>query len=705
MSAVAADDAIIRIRDATKVYRLGDTDVHALRGVSLTIRRGEFVAIMGASGSGKSTLMNLLGCLDRPSSGEYLLEGVDVAQLDEPALARIRGRRIGFVFQTFNLLPRTSALENVELPLFYAAQIAGSTARAREMLQLLGLAHRERNQPNQLSGGQQQRVAIARALVNDPAIILADEPTGNLDSETSLEIIGTIRALNRERGVTIVLVTHEREMAEIADRIITIRDGRIISDVTTAAAHEDLQTQQLPRVERYQERLYASPLDSWLFEAGSLTWMAILAALRAIGRNKLRAGLTMLGIFIGVAALIAMVAVGEGARAQVEAQVQSLGTDLLVVLPGATRTNGVRAGNGSAASLRVRDVGAILEEDPDVADVSYINRQNTQLVNGNKNWSTSVQGVSASYLSIRHWPIISGRYFNDDDDREGASVCILGRTVVLNLFGEFSDPLGATVLVKNVPMEVVGVLTEKGHSASGQDQDDVVLIPFTTSQERILGVASVSSVQTRQNNIFATIGPPPNPFGVTPKLEGFVNSIFVQARSPALVKPALDEVTKTLEKEHRILPGKTDDFVVRDLTEIAEVAEESTKALELLLAAIASISLVVGGIGIMNILLVSVTERTREIGIRMATGARRMHVLMQFLIEAMLLALMGGTAGIGAGVIASKIISAVAGWPVLLQLRVIVLAFVFSAAVGIFFGYYPARRASRLNPIDALRYE
>ena len=705
MTAGAAVDAIIRIRDLAKVYRLGDTQVHALRGVSLTIRRGEFVAIMGASGSGKSTLMNLLGCLDRASSGEYLLEGVDVAQLDEPALARIRGRRIGFVFQTFNLLPRTSALENVELPLFYAAQIGGSTARARAMLQLLGLAHRERNQPNQLSGGQQQRVAIARALVNDPAIILADEPTGNLDSETSLEIIGTIRALNRERGVTIVLVTHELEMAQIADRIITIRDGRIISDVTTAAAHEDLHTKQLPRVERHPERLYASRLDGWLFEAGSLTWMAILAALRAIGRNKLRAGLTMLGIFIGVAALIAMVAVGEGARAQVEAQVQSLGTDLLVVLPGTTRTNGVRAGNGSAASLRVRDVGAILEEDPDVADVSYINRQNTQLVNGNKNWSTSVQGVSASYLSIRHWPIISGRYFNDDDDREGAAVCILGHTVVLNLFGEFSDPLGATVLVKNVPMEVVGVLAEKGHSASGQDQDDVVVIPFSTSQERILGVASVSSVQTRQNNIFATIGPPPNPFGVTPKLEGFVNSIFVQARSPALVKPALDEVTKTLEKEHRILPGKTDDFVVRDLTEIAEVAEESTKALELLLAAIASISLVVGGIGIMNILLVSVTERTREIGIRMATGARRMHVLMQFLIEAMLLALMGGTAGIAAGVIASKVISAVAGWPVLLQLRVIVLAFVFSAAVGIFFGYYPARRASRLNPIDALRYE
>ena len=268
------------------------------------------------------------------------------------------------MFQTFNLLPRTSAIENVELPLFYAAQIAGNTARAREMLQLLGLADRERNQPNQLSGGQQQRVAIARALVNDPAIILADEPTGNLDSETSLEIIGTIRALNRERGVTIVLVTHEREMAEIADRIITIRDGRIISDVATAQGARgaaDAAATAGPAATRS-----VCTRRAWIAGCSRRDrsrWMAILAALRAIGRNKLRAGLTMLGIFIGVAALIAMVAVGEGARAQVEAQVQSLGTDLLVVLPGSTRTNGVRAGNGSAASLRVRDVGAILEED------------------------------------------------------------------------------------------------------------------------------------------------------------------------------------------------------------------------------------------------------------------------------------------------------------------------------------------------------
>ncbi|HTW75962.1 MAG TPA: ABC transporter permease, partial [Steroidobacteraceae bacterium] len=497
-------EPVLSVREVTKVYPLGGADVHALRGVSLTVARGEFLAIMGASGSGKSTLMNILGCLDQPTAGEYLLEGVNVAHLDEPELARIRGRRIGFVFQTFNLLPRTSALENVELPLFYAAQIEGNTARARDMLRMLGLSDRERNQPNQLSGGQQQRVAIARALVNDPAILLADEPTGNLDSQNALELLATIRALNRERGVTVVLVTHERDLAQMADRIITLRDGRIISDQPTAHAPERLEQRSLTPVSPYREHRFSGRWDSLLHEAGSIGWMGVLAALRAIGRNKMRAGLTMLGMFIGVAALIAMVAVGEGARAAVEAQVQSLGTDLLVVLPGATRINGVRAGNGSAASLRVRDVGAILEEDGAVADVSYVNRQNTQVVYGDQNWSTSVQGVSASYLSIRRWPVIAGRALTPEDDHDGATVCVLGQTVVLNLFGPFSDPIGATVLIKNVPMTVVGVLAAKGHSATGQDQDDVVFIPFATSQERILGVATPTSAQTLANNVVAT---------------------------------------------------------------------------------------------------------------------------------------------------------------------------------------------------------
>jgi macrolide transport system ATP-binding/permease protein len=693
-SGAAPLEPVIDVRDVTKVYRLGDQEVHALGGVSLVVERGEFVAIMGASGSGKSTLMNVIGCLDQPTSGSYLLDGIDVANLDEPALARIRSRRIGFVFQSFNLLARTSAAENVALPLFYSGQLTGGAAKVRDTLALLGLADRARNHPNQLSGGQQQRVAIARALINSPTILLADEPTGNLDSQTAREILGTIRALNRERGLTVVLVTHERTLAETADRIVTMSDGAVVSDERKGAPDAAAGRPAAPAPEDLER---PSPLA----EVRSFLWMALLAAGRGIGRNKLRSALTMLGIFIGVAALIAMLAVGEGARAALKAQLESLGTDLLVVLPGTTRANGVRAGIGSASTLRVTDGAAILEEDSAVSDISFVNRQSAQTVYGNQNWSTSIQGVTPSYLSIRDWPVVAGRRLAERDETEGATVCLLGQTVLANLFGEFQDPLGATIRIKNVAMEVVGVLAAKGHSASGQDQDDVVLIPFRTSQERVLGVAAPGSAQS-QATVFI---PPPNPFGIQPRLAGFVHTMFVQARSGELVKTALQQVTQTLERQHRIRPGQPDDFTVRDLTEIAEVAEESSRVMELLLAAVASISLLVGGIGIMNILLVSVTERTREIGIRMAIGARRVHVLLQFLVEASLLSLMGGGAGVLTGVVASKVISMVAGWPTLLYPIVVLAAFLFSAAIGVFFGYYPARQAARLNPIDALRYE
>jgi macrolide transport system ATP-binding/permease protein len=371
------------------------------------------------------------------------------------------------------------------------------------------------------------------------------------------------------------------------------------------------------------------------------------------------------------------------------------------VLPGSTRANGVRAGIGSASTLRVIDGAAILEEDSAVSDVSYVNRQSAQTVNGSQNWSTTIQGVTPSYLSIRDWPVVEGRKLTERDENGSATVCLLGQTVLENLFGEFQNPIGSRIRVRNVDMEVVGVLALKGHSASGQDQDDTVLIPFRTSQERVLGIAAPNSAQN-QSTVFI---PPPNPFGIQSKLTGFVHTMYVQARSAALVKTALQQVTATLEKRHRIRPGQPDDFTVRDLTEIAEVAERSSRVMELLLATIASISLIVGGIGIMNILLVSVTERTREIGVRMAIGARRVHVLLQFLVEASLLSLMGGGAGVLIGIAASKVISIVAGWPTLLYPAVIIAAFLFSAAIGVFFGYYPARQASRFNPIDALRYE
>jgi len=686
--------AAIEVENVTKVYQVGDQEIHALRGVSLRIERGEFVAIMGASGSGKSTLMNMIGCLDQPTTGKYLLEGTDVAKLDEPELAKIRSLRIGFVFQSFNLLARTSAAENVALPLFYSGLLKDNARRVHEALALLGLADREKNHPSQLSGGQQQRVAIARALINNPTILLADEPTGNLDSKTAKEILETIRTLNRERGLTVVLVTHEPSLGATADRTITMSDGVVVSDerrvpLRTAA--------ELPAGASVEVPEQASPLS----EAWSFVWMALSAAGRGVGRNKLRSALTMLGIFIGVAALIAMLAVGEGASAALKKQLESLGTNLLVVLPGTTRANGVRAGIGSASTLRVTDGAAILEEDPAVAAISYVNRQGATVVNGNQNWSTSIQGVTPSYLAIRDWPVVLGRKLDDKDEDNSRTVCLLGQTVLINLFGEHQDPIGSMIRVKNVDMEVVGVLAIKGHSASGQDQDDTVLIPFRTSQERVLGVAAPSSNQA-QSTVFV---PPPNPYGIQPKLSGFVHTMYVQARSEQLVKTALQQVTATLEKRHRIRPGQPDDFTVRDLTEIAEVAEQSSRVMQLLLAAIASISLLVGGIGIMNILLVSVTERTREIGVRMAIGARRVHVLLQFLVEASLLSLMGGGAGVLMGIACSKLISALAGWPTLLHSAVVAAAFLFSAAIGVFFGYYPARQASLLNPIDALRYE
>ena len=687
-------DPVIEVRDLGKVYRIGELEVHALRGVDLTIERGEFVAIMGASGSGKSTLMNILGCLDRPSSGRYQLEGVDVTGQQEPALAQVRSRRIGFVFQNFNLLARTSALENVALPLLYTGRYADSAARAKQALRALGLEGREQNTPSQLSGGQQQRVAIARALVNEPAILLADEPTGNLDSKTANDIMTTIRTLNREQGLTVVLVTHEPDMAAFADRVVTMRDGAIISDERKVALEP-----------RPQVRPAAAPAPARAAEAGvglSFARMSLMVAARAIARNKMRSALTMLGIFIGVAALIAMVAVGQGASAAVAERIQSLGTNLLIVVPGATTASGVRAGFGSASTLTVADGDDIRRDAPAVANVAYLVRGLGQLQYSDKNWTTSLQGVSPSYFAIRAWPVAAGRTMTDKDEVDAARVCLIGQTVLKNLFGEHENPVGATILVKNVPMQVIGLLQGKGQSGYGQDQDDVLYMPFTTAERKVLGVAAPSSAQTPSSTIYVT---PPNPFGIKPKLTGYVNLLYVQARSTALVPTAKEQITRILLRRHNIQPGQTQDFDVRNISDITQAMEGSSRILALLLAAVASISLIVGGIGIMNILLVSVTERTREIGIRMAIGARRMHVLLQFLVEAVLLSGIGGLAGIVVGVAISQIVSVVAGWPTLLSPVAIVGGFLFSAVVGVFFGYYPARRASLLNPIEALRYE
>jgi macrolide transport system ATP-binding/permease protein len=401
---------LIEILDVSKRYYLGDIEVQALNDVSLTISQGEFVAIMGASGSGKSTLMNILGCLDKPTGGHYLLGGVDVGTLDEATLAMIRSRCIGFVFQSFNLLARTSALENVELPLFYSGWTARARKRAHGLLSQVGLQGREQSNPNQLSGGQQQRVAIARALVNQPPILVADEPTGNLDSRNSAEIMEIILGLNRSERLTVILVTHEMAIASYADRVITFCDGRVVSDERTATEGKTAAVEPLT-LSSPAEGAPSLAIES---EALALASMTIRAALRALRRNKLRAVLTMLGIFIGVAAVVAMAAVGEGARMSVAEKIKSLGTNLVIVMPGTTTSGGVRAGSGSNSKLTVQDALAIRDSDPAVMMVSYDTRQSAQVVNAQRNWNTIIEGTTPDYLAVREWPLAGGRSFTEE---------------------------------------------------------------------------------------------------------------------------------------------------------------------------------------------------------------------------------------------------------------------------------------------------
>jgi putative ABC transport system permease protein len=409
----------------------------------------------------------------------------------------------------------------------------------------------------------------------------------------------------------------------------------------------------------------------------SVLWMTVLTALRALRRNKLRSVLTMLGIIIGVAAVITMVSIGRGADAAVQQQIKSLGNNLLTIVPGATTASGVRGGWGTASTLTVADGTAIARECPAIADVSWIKRQIVQVVYGNANWSTSGQGVTPAYENVRDWPVEAGRFFDEREQASAGTVAVLGRTVVDNLFAPGEDPIGATIRVKNVPFEVIGVLGRKGLTTWGSDQDDVIMMPFSTAERRALGT----------------------------QILGVVDMIYASTATGAELEEGERQVRELLHERHRIQPGHDDDFTVRNLNEIAEASRMASQVMTNLLLSVASISLLVGGIGIMNIMLVSVTERTREIGVRMAVGARTYHILVQFLVEATVVATIGGLIGVGVGLAGTSLIARLAAWPTLVSPAAIALAFSFSAAVGILFGFYPARRAASLDPITALRAE
>jgi macrolide transport system ATP-binding/permease protein len=714
---------LIRLSDITKTYQLGEIRLTVLRNISLSISTGEFVALMGTSGSGKTTLMNILGCLDRPTSGQYWLDGADVGNLSSNSQALLRNQKIGFVFQNFNLLPRTSALDNVVMPLTYGGDNLSdrdARQRAEELLQRVGLGDRLDHEPSQLSGGQQQRVAIARALVNQPRLLFADEPTGNLDSRTSEEVLELFQRLNEDEGVTIVLVTHDEQVARCAKRVIRIHDGTIASEeVPTSAVMGSAGGRGLA------DDFTGS---KWFSSSALLRAKRVLrTALNGLRRNVMRAALTTLGIIIGVASVIAMMEIGRGSSTAIQQTIASMGANNLLIVPGTAASGGVTFGAGSVMTLTPQDAEAIASECPAVRGVAPIVRARTQVVFGNRNWvPTFIFGTTPSYLDVREWAIAEGNPFTDREVRNGSKVCLLGHRLVKELFqGEL--PIGKEVRVKNVPFKVIGVLSVKGANMMGIDQDDILLAPWTSIKYRVTGSSlgnvnqsassSSSSGTSGQVNTLNQIYPSTSvslypeqsatQAADTPLPVRFTNvdQIVSAGRSTEEVPAAIQQISQVLRERHRIRPGEPDDFNIRDMTEMTKALSSTATMMTKLLLAVALISLLVGGVGIMNIMLVSVTERTHEIGLRMAVGAQGRAILQQFLAESVTLCFFGGAVGILVGRGISWLVRIVLKWPTELSVGAILAAFLVSASVGIVFGYYPAWKASRLDPIDALRFE
>jgi macrolide transport system ATP-binding/permease protein len=652
---------MIVLENVTKTYQMGETTVNALRGISLHIREGEFVSLIGASGSGKSTLLHMIGLLDRPDTGVLRIAGKDTAQLPDDEISQLRSETIGFVFQQFHLLKRMTAFDNVELPLIYAKGDAQS-ASPTGLLDRVGLGNRTHHKPNELSGGQQQRVAIARALVRRPRVVLADEPTGNLDSHSGAEIMALLRELHAE-GLTVVLVTHEPSIAAAADRTIRVHDGQIVEDVRKPSVPAPVAATSITDV----PELRMSRQLHW-----NLLLLNLQQAARGLWANKLRTCLSALGIIIGVGAVIVMLALGHAAQNSVDQQIASLGSNRLVITPNPQNTGGVRMKPGSVSRLTTDEANSIDGRVDTVAAVSGNVRGGVQAVYGHNNVNTTLQGSMPGYADIYSAKPAYGRFFTMEECTERMRVAVLGTTVWSGLFGT-ANPIGQWIEINHIPFKVIGVLPSKG-SNGGDDPDDIILCPLQTAMFRVLG-------------------------------KKYVDWIDTSASGAAVVSDTEDKL-QDLTTEWPHIPGVTSNsYRVFNMTAIAQALSAVTTTLSFMLASVAAISLVVGGIGIMNIMLVSVTERTREIGLRKALGARRRDIQAQFLIESVTLCLGGGFLGIAVGWIVTLIIGYFQGVWMSPTFISIALSCGFSVAVGIGFGYWPAVLASRLDPIEALRYE
>ena len=644
-------EPLIRLEGIGRTYRNGELSTTVLHDVALDIHAGEFVAIMGASGSGKSTLMHLLGCLDQPTTGRYLFEGEDIAQLDSDQLASLRSRTFGFIFQSYHLISSANATENVEVPAIYAGLPRDARhARAEELLTSLGLGERLQNRPSQLSGGQQQRVSIARALMNDARILLADEPTGALDSKSGHDVLQLLKDLHA-RGKTVIVITHDREVASHADRLIEIRDGRIIHD-------SGRQPSPAAQVEAAPPR----PARKQGLAAFGDTNEAVRMALRALKANLFRTVLTLLGIVIGVASVVVMLAVGNGARQDVVERISDMGTNLLLIRPGAPNTR--RSADGTTNTLTPEDAIVAARVDNVVAAVPEADTRATVRA-GNTDAQTQITGTTADYPLAKSWPVASGVFINDDDNRRYAAVAVIGRTVATNLYGD-ADPLGQYMLIRNVPFLIIGVMQEKGATPWGQDQDDVVFVPLNTAGNRLIGSRHLSSV-----------------------------SVLIDDLS--LSDATQEAVRQAVMANH----SGIEDFQIRNMASLLESVASTQDTFTMLLGSIAAISLLVGGIGVMNIMLVNVSERTREIGIRMATGARTRNILQQFIVEAIVVSAIGGAIGVVIGLGFASMLQYF-GTPIQFTAGPVLLAFGCAFATGLIFGFMPAHKAANLDPVVAL---